>query len=76
MVFECLWIRVIFPFIILFYYYYLSFSLFRAAPMAYGGPKARSQIGAVAVSLHHSHSNAGSEPHLQPTPQLTMMPDP
>ena len=28
-------------------------------------------IGAVAVSLHHSHSNAESESCLQPTPQLT-----
>ena len=27
-------------------------------------------------SLHHSHSNAGSELHLRPTPQLTAMPDP
>ena len=25
--------------------------------------------------LHHSHSNAGSEPHLQPTRQLMAMPD-
>ena len=25
--------------------------------------------------LHHSDSNAGSEPHLRPTPQLTAMPD-
>ena len=29
------------------------------------------QIGAVAAGLHQSHSNAGSKPHLQPTPQLT-----
>ena len=29
------------------------------------------QIGAVAAGLHHSHSNARSQPHLQPTPQLT-----
>ena len=28
-------------------------------------------IGTVAAGLCHSHSNAGSEPHLQPTPQLT-----
>ena len=37
---------------------------FRAAPMAYGGPQARGQIGAAAASLHHSHSNEGSELHL------------
>ena len=29
------------------------------------------QIGAAAASLHHSHSNKGSEPHLWPKPQLT-----
>ena len=28
------------------------------------------------AGLHHSHSNARSEPCLQPTPQLTEMPDP
>ena len=33
--------------------------------MAYGSSQARGQIGAAAVSLHHSHSNTGSEPHLQ-----------
>ena len=35
-----------------------------AAPAAYGGSQARGQIGAVATSLHQSHSNAGSEPRL------------
>ena len=25
----------------------------------------------VELELHHSHSNVGSKPHLQPTPQLT-----
>ena len=49
---------------------------FRAAPVACGGFQARGLIGAVATGLHHSHSNTGSEPHLQPTPQLTAMPDP
>ena len=42
-----------------------------AAPAAYGGSQARGRIGAAAASLHQSHSNAGSEPRLQPTPQLT-----
>ena len=40
------------------------FFLFRTTPMAYGSSHARCQIGAVAASLHHSHSNAGSEPRL------------
>ena len=35
-----------------------------------GGP-----IGAIATGLRQSHSNAGDEPHLQPTPQLTAKPD-
>ena len=47
-----------------------------AVPMAYGGSRARDGIRAVAAGLHNSHSNAGSEPLLQATPQLTAMPDP
>ena len=46
-----------------------------AAPAAYGGSQARGRIGPVATGLHQSHSNAGSEPRLQPTPQLTATPD-
>ena len=48
----------------------------RDTPVAYGGSQARGRIGAVAAGLHHSHSNSGSEPHQQPTPQLTATPDP
>ena len=44
--------------------------------MAYGGSQARGRIGAVATGLRQSHSNAGFNPRLQPTPQLTAMPDP
>ena len=40
------------------------FFLFGAASVAYRGSQARGQIGAVAVGLHHSHSNLGSEPYL------------
>ena len=47
------------------------FAFSRATPAAYGGSQARGQIGTAADSLHHSHSNAESEPHLQPTPQLS-----
>ena len=46
-----------------------------AAPSAYGGSQARGRIGAVATGLCQSHSNAVSEPRLQPTPQLTATPD-
>ena len=46
------------------------FCLFRAAPVAYKSSQARGQIGAVAASQHHSHSNSGSKEHLRTTPQL------
>ena len=55
----------------------VSFFVFsRAAPAAYGDSQARGPVGAVAAGLHHSHSNVGSQPRLQPTPQLTATPDP
>ena len=57
------------------FFIFLSF-LSRAAPVACGGSQARGLIGAVATGLHHSHRNAGSEPHLQTTPQLTATQDP
>ena len=44
--------------------------------MAYGDSQARGRIGAVAAGLHHGHSNVGSEPYMQPTPQLMATPDP
>ena len=53
---------------------FLFFWPFRAAPSAYGGSQARNLMGA--AGLHQSHSNAGSEPHLPPTPQLRATPDP
>ena len=52
-----------------------SFCLLRATPTAYGDSQTRGWRGAAAVGLRHSHSNAGSKPWLQPTPQLTAMPD-
>ena len=58
-----------------FFSFFFSF-LFRAAPMAYRGSQTRGQIGATTASLQYSHSNAGSEPHLQATPQLMATPDP
>ena len=54
----------------------LLFFLSRATPTAYGSSQARSRIRSAVASLHHIHSNAGSKLHLQPTPQLTAMPDP
>ena len=49
---------------------------FRAASAAYGSSQARGQIRATVASLHHSHSNAGSELRLRPTPQLMAALDP
>ena len=51
--------------------YFCLFAISWAAPVAYGGSQARDLIGAAAAGLHQGHSNAGSEPRLQPTPQLT-----
>ena len=39
-------------------------------------PRLGGSIRAVATSLRYSHSNAGSELHLQPTPQLMATLDP
>ena len=54
----------------------IFFCLFRVEPVAYGRSQARGQIGAAAASLRQSHSNVGSEPRLQPTPQLMATSDP
>ena len=62
---------------ILFLCLFLQFFAFsRAAPLAPGGFQARGLIQAVASGLHQSHSNVGSEPRLQSTPQLTATLDP
>ena len=57
-------------------FFFFVFCLFRAAPAAYGGSQARGLIGAIAVGLHQSYSNARSEPSLRCTPQFTAMLDP
>ena len=44
--------------------FFFLFGLFKATPVAYGSFQARGQIGAAVASLHRSHSNARSEPHL------------
>ena len=46
--------------------FFLSFCLFRVTPVAYRSSWAKAE----ATSLHHSQSNMGSKPRLQPTPQL------
>ena len=63
------------------FFFFLSFvvvvvvAISWATPTAYGGSQARGPIGVAATGLRQSHSNAGSEPRLQPTPQLTATPD-
>ena len=60
-----------------FFFYFFCLSVFaRSAPEAYGGSQAKGPIGAVATGLRQSHSNAGSEPRLQPTSQLRATPNP
>ena len=78
---ELSWLKLCWEFLLLhsskiLAYNFLFYCLFRAAPAAYGSSQARGQIGAVAIDLRHSHSNARSEPHLQPTWKLTAMLDP
>ena len=54
----------------------LSFFFFlTASSMAYGDSQARGLIGAASAGLRHNHSNAGSKPHLRPTPQLMATPE-
>jgi len=64
------------PNIFVFLFFFFGFlAISWAAAAAYGGSQARGLIGAVATGLRQSHSNAGSELSLQPTPQLTATPD-
>ena len=57
-------------------WHFFSFSFclllfFRTTPVAYGSSQARSQIS----ELYLGHSNVGSKPQLQLTPQLTATPN-
>ena len=57
-------------------FFFCLFAISWATPEAYGGSRSRCLIGAVATGLRQSHSNAGSEPRLRPTPQIMAIPDP
>ena len=59
-----------------FFFFFGLVAFSRATVVAYGGSQARDLIGAIAADLCHSYSDAGSEPHLQPTPQLMATPGP
>ena len=56
-------------FVLLTFFFFCLFAISWATPEAYGGSQARGRIRAVAPRLRQSHSNAGSELRLQPTPQ-------
>ena len=62
-------------YVCMYVYMYSFILLFRVTTAAYGSSQARGPIGAVAAGLHHGHSNKGSEPQLQPIPQLTATPE-
>ena len=76
-----MFLKILFYFLNFLFFCLLSFvvvivvAISWAAPVAYGGSQARGPIEAAATGLRQSHSNAGSEPRLQPTPQLTATPD-
>ena len=57
------------------YLFICLFAISWADPSAYGGSQARGLIRTAATGPCQSHSNAGSQPRLQPTPQLTATPD-
>ena len=59
-----------------FFFFFFFFCLFRVIPSAYESSQAMGRIGAVAASLCHSHSKTRYQLRLQPTPQLTVLPDP
>ena len=59
-----------------FLFFFWSFFHFLGHSEAYGDSQARGPIRAIAAGLRQSHSNAGYEPRLQPTPQLTATLDP
>ena len=46
------------------------FRLFGASSTAYGSSQSRGRIGGAPAGLCHSHTNARSEPHLQPVHSL------
>ena len=65
------WYFVAFPFLL---FIHLCL-LFRAVLVACGGSQARGRVGITAAGHRHRRC-AGSEPRLQPTPQLAATPDP
>ena len=63
-------------FLFCFVFCFFVFCHFRVTPAAYGGSQARGLIGAIVAGLCQSHSNAGPELGLPPTPQFMATLDP
>ena len=61
-------------FVFLFFLFFCFFS--SVSHSKHRSSQARGWIGVTAAGLHQSHSNTGSKPCLQPTPQLEAMLDP
>ena len=61
-------------FLCFFFFSFLSFFFSFATHVVHGSSQARGQ--SYSCDLQHSHSNTGSEPHLQPTLQLVTTRDP
>ena len=59
-----------------FIYLFIFAFFFTAILTAYGGSQDRDPTGAAAAGLCQSHSNARSQLHLRPTPQLMTTLDP
>ena len=69
--------KIVLHFLFLFIYLFTYlFCLFRARPVPHRSSQARGPIWATAAGLYHSHSNARSEPCLQPASQLMATPYP
>ena len=73
---HCVLVKASINIIYVFSFFFFFFWHFRAEPAAYGGSQARGGIRTTATRLHQSHSNSGSQPRLQPTPQFLATPDP
>ena len=54
----------------------VSFSFFLGCTHSIWRSAGQGSMGAIAASLHHSHSNTRSKLHLQPIPQFKATPDP
>ena len=63
-------------FLFSFLFFFFFSLLFRASRTAHGSSQARDVIGAIAASLHHSHSNTGYEPCLWPMLRYMATSDP